>query len=94
MVVDGCLKNCFTLESIEQKYNLKFNTLVADCEGFLEQFFNENPEFYKQINLIILEKDRPDKCNYDSICKQLTEFGFICLEEGFNEVWEKSASAS
>ena len=25
----------FTLEEIESKYNLRFNTLVADCEGFL-----------------------------------------------------------
>ena len=89
---DGCAANCFTLESIEKKYNLKFNTLVADCEGFLEQFFDENPEFYKQITLIIFEKDRPDKCNYDSISSKLKEFGFKCLEEGFNEVWEKSAS--
>ena len=29
----------YTLDQIKTKYNLKFNVLVADCEGFLEVFF-------------------------------------------------------
>ena len=29
----------YTLDEIKNKYNLKFNVLVADCEGFLEVFF-------------------------------------------------------
>ena len=33
--------------------NLKFNVLVADCEGFLE----ENPELYNELEMIIFEAD-------------------------------------
>lgn len=79
----------YSLQSIEEKYGLHFNTLVADCEGFLEQFFDENPEFYSQISLIIFERDCPDKCNYGKISDRLVHFGFLCKEEGFNEVWIK-----
>jgi hypothetical protein len=35
----------YSLDEITNKYNLKFNVLVADCEGFLEIFFDENPFF-------------------------------------------------
>ena len=49
----------YTLNEIEQKYNFKFNVLVADCEGFLETFFDENPELYDKIDLLIYEADYP-----------------------------------
>jgi len=29
----------YKLDDIIKKYNLEFNVLVADCEGFLEVFF-------------------------------------------------------
>ena len=36
--------NHYTLDEIKKKYKIKtFNVLVADCEGFLEQFIDENP---------------------------------------------------
>jgi hypothetical protein len=40
----------YTIKEIQQKYNFKknFNVLVADCEGFLEIFFKENPNFFKR----------------------------------------------
>jgi hypothetical protein len=28
----------YTLDEVQKKYKLKFNVLVADCEGFLCQF--------------------------------------------------------
>ena len=80
----------YTIEEIEAKYNLKFNTLVADCEGFLEQFFDENPHLYDQINLMLIEKDRDDTCNYSKILDNLKSHGFVCLESpGWQEVWKK-----
>lgn len=54
-------------------YNLKFNVLVADCEGFLQQFFDENPEFYDNLRLVIFEADYPEKCNYGKIVTKLKE---------------------
>jgi FkbM family methyltransferase len=66
----------FTLDEINKKYNLNFNVLVADCEGFLEQFFDENPTFYDNIRLLIFEADYPDKCNYTKIRTTLLEKNF------------------
>ena len=82
----------FTLEQVESMYNLKFNTLVADCEGFLESFFDENPKLLEQLNLVIFEKDYPDKCNYAKIESLFIKGGFRCLLNGFQNVWKKSSA--
>jgi FkbM family methyltransferase len=79
----------YTLEEIEAKFGLKFNVLVADCEGFLEQFFEENPKVYDEIRMCIFEADYPKKCNYDAIRKILKSKGFKCLQEGFQNVWKR-----
>jgi FkbM family methyltransferase len=79
----------FTLDEIKMKYNLNFNVLVADCEGFLETFFDENPNFYDKLRLIIFEADCPDKCNYNKIRNTLLEKKFTNLLDGFQNVWIK-----
>lgn len=79
----------FTLEKIESNYNLVFNTLVADCEGFLEQFLDENPKLYNQLSLILFEKDYPNKCNYEKIEHTLRANGFTCLDGSFHSIWKK-----
>ncbi len=79
----------FTLEEIKKKYNLNFNVLVADCEGFLEAFFDENPTFYDNLRLIIFEADYPNKCNYNKIEKTLTEKKFKKILDGHQNVWMK-----
>jgi FkbM family methyltransferase len=85
---EGTVKT-FTLEEVQANYNLRFDTLVADCEGFLEQFFDENPTFYEQLKLVTYEKDFPDKCNYEKIADRLVHFGFKKIVSGFHEVWQK-----
>jgi len=80
----------YTLEEVEEKYNLKFNTLIADCEGFLEQFFDENPKLYDQLDLCIFEQDYPIKCNYKKIIDNLTLHNFKQIESGFHQVWIKN----
>jgi FkbM family methyltransferase len=82
----------FTLAEIEKKYGLHFNTLVADCEGFLCDFFEENPHFYDQLELIIFEKDNPKMCNYNKIKKTLEEKGFKQLVSLFREAWRRPRS--
>lgn len=77
----------YSLEEIKNKYNLNFNVLVADCEGFLEVFFDENPNFYDDLRMIIFEADYPEKCNYDKIKSKLFEKGFRKLLEGHQNVW-------
>ena len=77
----------YSLDEIKNKYNLNFNVLVADCEGFLELFFDENPDFYDSLRLIIFEADYPEKCDYNKIKNKLTEKKFNKLLEGHQNVW-------
>jgi FkbM family methyltransferase len=77
----------YPLDEIINKYGLTFNVLVADCEGFLEVFFDENPNFYDNLRLIIFEADYPEKCNYDKIKKTLSEKKFSKVLEGHQNVW-------
>jgi FkbM family methyltransferase len=77
----------FTLKEISEKYNLNFNVLVADCEGFLEIFFDENPTFYDNLRLVIFEADYIEKCNYTKIKSTLSKKGFNNLLEGHQNVW-------
>jgi hypothetical protein len=62
---------------------------VADCEGFLEQFMDENPKLYQQLSLIMFKKDYPNKCNYAKIENTLKTNGFTCLVGRFHSVWKK-----
>jgi FkbM family methyltransferase len=80
----------FTLDEIMSTHQLNFNVLVADCEGFLELFFDENPTFYEQLRLIIFEADYPEKCNYEKIKLALTKHQFKKVLEGHQNVWIRS----
>lgn len=79
-----------TLDEIKEKYCIKkFTALVADCEGFLEQFIDEN-DILDEIRIIIFEADYPNKCNYDKIRNILRQKKFKCIEEQNNRhqnVW-------
>lgn len=85
--------NCYTLNHIKNKYNIeKFTALIADCEGFLEVFFDENPELFKELNLVMYEADYKNKCNYDKIRKNLIDNGFELVLEKYKwiyYVWKK-----
>ena len=76
-----------TLDQVREQYKLNFNVLVADCEGFLEVFFDENPEFYDSLRLIMFEADYCEKCNYGKIRNTLREKGFVKILEGHQNVW-------
>ena len=79
----------YTLNEIKEKYKLNFNVLVADCEGFLECFFDENPDFYDNLRLIIFEADYVAKCNYDKIKNTLIQKKFTKILEGHQNVFIK-----
>jgi len=79
-----------TLEEVEAKFGLKFNTLVADCEGFLGKFLEENPQLYEKISLFMFEKDFPKLCDYDKILKKLREHNFVNKFSSLHEVWIKA----
>ena len=50
------IKN-ISLSNLQKFYNIEFDCLVADCEGFMYDFVNENNWFLKQLKLIIYEQD-------------------------------------
>ena len=81
----------YSLSEIKTLYNIsEFNVLIADCEGFLEIFLDENPTILKSLRLIIFEEDYPEKCNYDRIKSNLIKDGFVEIEKrGQQNVWEK-----
>lgn len=79
----------YTLEEVQDLYGLKFTTLIADCEGFLGTFFEENPWMYDQLNTVLYEADQPQVCDYDVIAKNLREHGFTLLWYGFHWVWKR-----
>ena len=78
-----------SLLDLQKKYGLVFNVLVADCEGFLETFLNENKFLYTQLNKIIFECDRGDICNYNNIKSELINNNFKVIENGFQCVYIK-----
>lgn len=52
--------NTKSWKEIKNKYNMEFNTLVADCEGALYYIIKENPDFLQTFNKIIIENDFND----------------------------------
>jgi len=78
-----------SLDELQKRTGLKFNVLVADCEGFLEVFLKENDWLYDQLTCILFECDRPDVCNYNLIKAELVQRGFSVAENGFQCVFKK-----
>lgn len=82
----------YSMNLINATFGYTFNVLVADCEGFLETFFDENPTFYDTLRLVIFEADYPDKCNYEKIKDTLLKKGFVNVVSGFQNVWRRVAA--
>jgi FkbM family methyltransferase len=78
-----------TIDEIENEYGLKFDCLVADCEGFMEQFCDENQDRLREFNVIIYEADAPHRCNYDRVNQYLNQWGFKCIVNGMHLVFIK-----
>lgn len=45
------------LKDLEKQYNLKFDCVVADCEGFFYDFIKENPKEVESMRVVIYEQD-------------------------------------
>jgi FkbM family methyltransferase len=91
-----------TFEEIEKKYNLKFDTLVIDCEGGFYHILKDNPNILSNIKLLIIENDFPviEHKNYLNellvkngfkrvfVEKLISESNFPC-KDFFWETWTK-----
>jgi FkbM family methyltransferase len=83
----------WTLEQILEMTKIPvIDVLVADCEGFLEQFLDENPSLYKTLRVIIFEKDAKDRCNYNKIQWYLHKNGLREVVDGFHAVWIRASN--
>ncbi len=78
----------YSVADIENILGSKINVLVADCEGFLIQFFNENKEFIKNLDTIIYEEDctkahpiNGDYVEYTELENFLTSNGFTLKKD-------------
>ncbi len=76
-----------TLNNIQKLYNINFDCLIADCEGFLLEFLTENLSFLDQLKCVIYEEDCCAKLpingtyiDYNIIEKYLTDKNFVCVE--------------
>ena len=93
--------NIIGLDELNLKYNIKFDTLVLDCEGAFYYILMDMPEILNNIQLIIMENDYHDishKNYVDSILKKYNFYndykeagGWGCCYNNFFEVWKKSA---
>lgn len=80
----------YTVNDIQEKYNLRFDTLVADCEGCLCDFVKENRKFVTtQLRNIMFEADVPKACDYGMIRSVLRRAGFRQIIGGFVSFWRK-----
>jgi len=91
--------NTITWKDLNNKYNIKFNTLVLDCEGAFYYILMDIPEILTDINLIIMENDYHNiehKKYIDNVLKT-NNFYVDYVETGgwgpcynnFFEVWKK-----
>jgi FkbM family methyltransferase len=94
--------NTKSMNQIIDEYNINFNVLVADCEGFLLEFIQNNIDFINGLNTIIYEEDCNKKhpingiyIDYEQVNNILTNLGFQ-LSETFidhiglaNKCWKK-----
>ena len=84
----------FTLDDAETAVGGKFDTLVADCEGCLPSFLNENFRIFETVNTIIYEADRYSDVDYEQVVDILKNLGFTPSLRGFQNVWTRNRSLS
>lgn len=79
-------------QGVEERFGLKFDTLLIDCEGCGPAFVDQNPGLLDQVHTILMEGDMgeykgekaPDcgsQCvNYDHFIAQLESEGFTLVD--------------
>lgn len=79
-----------TVEEIETKHNLKFDTLIMDIEGGELAFIEENPQFLGQLQMVIMEvhpfiigEEAIERCHARMIESGLT----LVYHEAIQEIW-------
>jgi FkbM family methyltransferase len=81
----------YSLDRVKEMFQIPhFTAFMADCEGCLGHFMEENPDLYDELRLFIFECDGDQRDTmYVPIQKTLQEKGFASVQSGFHEVWIK-----
>ena len=74
-------------EEFKKLYPLKFNVLVADCEGCLCEFIELMKDDIKLYNKILFEADCQEDCDYIKLIDILKSHGFRLIENNSNFVY-------
>jgi hypothetical protein len=85
---DECNIENMTYDNLQRKYDITFNTIVADCEGCLPELI-DHIEDMDPIKKIIFETDRAGNVDYNKLYTKLNERGFKNVREGFVQIWVK-----
>jgi FkbM family methyltransferase len=72
-------------EDLEKKYNIKFDTIIADCEGALYYVFLDNPSILNNIHTLIMENDY-------KIPEHKTYVENLLIEKGFTKIYTKECN--
>jgi len=70
----------FLWNDVVSKYNMKFNTIVADCEGCLVDMLREFPEILRNVKKIIIEHDFVSEEDYSQFKKILGQNNFKMID--------------
>jgi FkbM family methyltransferase len=73
-----------TLRDIEKMHDVKFDAVVADCEGFFYDFVKENMESLAKMRVLIYEQDG---IPWSEMMKKYEELDNILEENGFKRVF-------
>ena len=73
-----------TLQGIEKMYDVKFDCIVADCEGFFYDFVKENIDSLAKMRVLIYEQDG---IPWDEMSKKYQELDKILNSSGFTRVY-------
>jgi FkbM family methyltransferase len=63
-----------TFLELQHRYNLQFDTIVADCEGALYQILRDEPTLLTNITTVILENDFTELTHKQFVDAELTKF--------------------
>ena len=92
--------NIINYDQLLEKYNIKFDTLVLDCEGAFYYILMDMPEILNNIKLIIMENDYYNIEHKNYIDEIMIKNGFyndyresggwgVCSDKFF-EVWKRN----
>ena len=100
---EACEVKTVQFHDLEKKYDIQFDTIVADCEGALYYILTDQPNILDNIQLIIMENDYHDLSHKQTVDSVLVDKGFVRVYSkvggwgpcwrNFYEVWTKHQSS-